>query len=64
MQRLESPEQVQDFLSGHAFIYGHFHPRWHRPAANAYRAIRSEAFKVWQQETVRPARGGIVIAHQ
>jgi putative transposase len=64
MQRLESPEQVQDFLSGHAFIYGHFHPRWHRPAANAYRAIRSGAFKVWQQETVRPARGGIVIAHQ
>ncbi len=51
MQRFKSPEQAQDFLSAHSFIYGHFQPRPHRPAANAYRAIRSEAFKVWQQET-------------
>jgi putative transposase len=51
MQRFKSPEQAQDFLSTHSFIYGHFQPRRHRLAANAYRAIRSEAFKVWQQET-------------
>jgi putative transposase len=51
MQRFKSPEQAQDFLSAHAFIYGHFHPRRHRLPANAYRAIRSKPFKVWQQET-------------
>jgi putative transposase len=51
MQRFKSPEQAQDFLSAHAFIYGHFHPRRHRLAANAHRAIRSEVFAVWQQET-------------
>jgi putative transposase len=51
MQRFKSPEQAQDFLSAHALIYGHFHPRRHRLAANAYRAIRSNAFKAWQQET-------------
>ena len=41
----------QDFLSAHAFIYGHFHPRRHLLAASAYRAIRTEAFNIWQQET-------------
>ena len=51
MQRFKSPEQAQDFLSAHSFIYGHFHPRRHLLAANAYRAIRSEAFKIWQWET-------------
>jgi hypothetical protein len=29
MQRFKSPRQAQDFLSAHAFIYGHFHPRRH-----------------------------------
>jgi putative transposase len=29
MQRFKSPEQAQDFLSAHAFIHGHFHPRRH-----------------------------------
>ena len=51
MQRFKSPEQAQDFLSAHAFIYGHFHPRRHRLAADAYRAIRSAAFNTWHQET-------------
>ena len=51
MQRFKSPEQAQDFLFAHAFIYGDFHPRRHRLPANAYRAIRSEAFQIWQQET-------------
>jgi hypothetical protein len=26
MQRFKSSRQAQDFLSAHAFIYGHFHP--------------------------------------
>jgi putative transposase len=51
MQRFKSSGQAQDFLSAHSFIYGHFHPRPRRLAANAYRAIRSDAFKTWQQET-------------
>ena len=51
MQRFKSPEQAQDFLSAHSFIYGHFHPCRHLLAANAYRAVRFEAFKIWQSET-------------
>ena len=51
MQRFKSPEQAHDFLSAHAFIHGHFHPRRHLMPAAVYRAIRSTAFNVWQQET-------------
>ena len=51
MQRFKSPEQVQDFLSAHAFIHGHFHPRRHLLSANSYREIRTQAFTIWQQET-------------
>jgi putative transposase len=51
MQRFKPPEQAQEFLSAHSFIYGHFRPRRHRLAATAYRAIRSEAFLSWQQDT-------------
>ena len=51
MQRFKSPHQAQHFLSAHAFIHGHFHPRRHLLPANAYRAIRAEAFDVWDQET-------------
>jgi putative transposase len=51
MQRFKSSEQAQDFLSAHSFIYGHFRPRRHRLAAHAYRVIRSDAFKIWHQET-------------
>ena len=51
MQRFKSSGQAQDFLSAHSFIDGHFHPRRRRLAANAYRAIRSDALKSWQQET-------------
>jgi putative transposase len=29
MQRFKSPSQAQHFLSAHAFIHGHFHPRRH-----------------------------------
>src|SRR6202521_1638148 len=51
MQRFKSPGQAQDFLSAHAFIHGHFHPRRHMMTANYYRAIRTEAFSIWRQET-------------
>jgi putative transposase len=51
MQRFKSFEQAQEFLSAHAFIYGHFYPRRHQLAAHAYRVIRSDAFKIWHQET-------------
>jgi putative transposase len=51
MQRFKSSEHAQNFLSALAFIYGHFHPRQHQLAAHAYRAIRSDAFKIWHQET-------------
>jgi putative transposase len=47
MQRFKSPSQAQDFLSAHAFIYGHFHPPRHRLTAADYRTLRTKAFKVW-----------------
>jgi putative transposase len=51
MQRLKLPGQAQDFLSAHAFIHGHFHPRRYLLTANSYRSVRTEAFNIWQQET-------------
>jgi len=43
--------QMQRFLSAHAFIYGHFHPRRHRTAARTYRSARAIAFRIWKEET-------------
>ena len=51
MQRFKSSDQAQNFLSAHAFIHGHFHPRRHLMTASNYRAIRSDAFSGWKQET-------------
>jgi putative transposase len=51
MQRFKSSDRAQGFLSSHAFIHGHFHPRRHLMTANSYHAIRTEAFEIWQQET-------------
>jgi len=51
MQRFKSTEQAENFLAAYAFIYGHFHPRRHQLSAHAYRVIRSDAFKLWHQET-------------
>jgi putative transposase len=50
-QRFKSARQAQRFLSAHAFIHGHFHPRRHLTTARRYRAARSAAFRVWDQET-------------
>jgi putative transposase len=54
MQRFKSQKQAQDFLSAHAFIHGHFHPRRHHMSATKYRRARTQAFKVWTQETCVP----------
>ena len=51
MQRFKSSDQAQTFLSAHAFIHGHFHPRRHLMVAAAYRTSCSDAFDVWQRET-------------
>jgi putative transposase len=54
MQRFKSSSHVQGFLSAHAFIHSHFHPRRHLSTASSYRAIRTEAFSIWRQETCAP----------
>jgi putative transposase len=51
MQRFKSVRQAQRFLSAHAFIDGHFHPRRHRTTAMNYRIARAAAFRVWREET-------------
>jgi putative transposase len=51
MQRFKSAEQAQRFLSSHAMIHGHFHPRRHLMTAAQYRRARAKAFRVWQKET-------------
>ncbi len=51
MQRFKSPEQAQRFLSAHAMIYGHFHPRRHLMMATQHRRARAKAFRIWRQET-------------
>jgi putative transposase len=50
MQRFKSSRQAQGFLSAHAFIHGHFHPRRHLMKASEYRVARAKAFKIWTQE--------------
>ena len=51
MQRFKSSDQAQTFLTAHAFIHGHFHPRRHLMAPAAYRTTCSDACGVWQRET-------------
>ena len=51
MQRFKSPRQAQNFLSAHAFIHGHFHPRRHLIPASTYHEIRLKAFRTWRRET-------------
>jgi putative transposase len=50
MQKFKSVQQAQRFLSAHSFIYEHFHPQRHLTTAKKYRAMRTTAFKVWNQE--------------
>jgi putative transposase len=51
VQRFKSPGRAKDFFSAHALIHGHFHPRRHLLTANSYRAVRTQAFNIWRQET-------------
>jgi putative transposase len=51
MQRFKSGSQAQAFLSAHALIHSHFHPRRHLMAAAGYRALRFQAFDIWRQDT-------------
>jgi putative transposase len=51
LQPFKSSEQARTFLFAHAFIHGHLHPRRHLLTATNYRATRSDAFRVWKQET-------------
>jgi putative transposase len=51
MQRFKSSDQAQRFLSADGMIYGHFRPRRHLLAADAYRRARAKAFRIWRQET-------------
>jgi putative transposase len=51
MQRFKSSRQAQEFLSAHASIYGHFHPRRHLMKASEYRVARANAFNIWTHET-------------
>jgi putative transposase len=51
MQRFKSSDHAQNFLSAHAFIHSHFHPRRHLMATAAYLPIRSRAFRIWGPET-------------
>jgi putative transposase len=51
MQRFKSADQAQRFLSAHAFVHGHLHPRRHLMPASAYCNARSEAFNIWRRET-------------
>jgi putative transposase len=51
MQRFKSSDQAQRFLAAHGMIYGHFRPRRHLLAADAYRRARAKAFRIWKQET-------------
>ena len=51
MQRFKSSRQAQDFLSAHAFIYGHFRPRRHQLQPLTIARSGHDAFNVWHQET-------------
>lgn len=51
MKRFTSLRQAQQFLSAHGPIHQHSQPRRHLMAAAEYRAYRTNAFAIWQQET-------------
>ena len=49
MQRFRTPGSTQRFLSVHAVFYNHFNTRRHLVSANEHRALRSQAFKAWDE---------------
>ncbi len=55
MRRFTSPGPAQRFLAAYGPIVGHFRPRRHRLAAEAYRHTRTERFATWRAVTGTPA---------
>jgi putative transposase len=51
MRRFKSAGRAQRFLAVHTSINNLFRPRRHRMTAAEYRAIRGQAFEMWQQVT-------------
>lgn len=51
VQRFKSARHAQQFLSAHGPIHGHVRPKRHRMAASDYRVTRTNAFRIWQEET-------------
>ena len=51
MQRFKSRDRAQRLLFAHSFMNGHFRPCRHLLRAASYHKARSQAFKVWTQET-------------
>ncbi len=49
MRRFKSARHAQRFLSAFGPIRDHFCPRRHRLKATAYRQIRGERFRVWNE---------------
>ena len=51
MKRFKSAGQAQRFLSAHDGINNLFHLRRHRVPTTQYRAVRTQAFRVWAEIT-------------
>jgi putative transposase len=51
-QGFKSPGQAQRFLVAYGPIAQHFHPRWHRFSAPAYRQELRTRFQIWQEITI------------
>jgi len=49
--RFKSARHAQRFLSAHSRIHNLFQLRRHRLTANAYRAVRNAAFRMWRDVT-------------
>ena len=51
MRRFKSARHAQRFVEVHGVIVSHFRPRRHLFSAPAYRRIRNQRFRVWNEVT-------------
>lgn len=51
MQRFKSARHAQQFLFVYGPIYGHSRSQLHCMSASAHRTTRTNAFRIWQEET-------------
>ena len=51
MQRFKSPGSAQRFLSVHAVVHNTFNVQRHLVSRNTLRALKGEAFRIWQAAT-------------